>query len=148
MAARPVSPAPLPPQPTTFVGREAEVAALARLLAEPDCRLVTIVGPGGIGKTRLALQVATGAAPAFADGVAFVPLQDVPTTDLLVAAMAVALGHPLSGRHEPRAQLLRYLGDKELLLLLDNFEHLLDAAELLGEVLATAPGVKLLVTSR
>src|SRR5438067_2160253 len=77
MAARPVSLFPLPPQPTTFVGRAAEVAALTRLLAEPDCRLVTIVGPGGIGKTRLALEVAASAAPAF-DGVAFAPLQGVP----------------------------------------------------------------------
>ena len=148
MVARPVSPVPLPPQPTTFVGREAEVAALTRLLAEPDCRLVTIVGPGGSGKTRLALAVAARAAPAFADGVAFAPLQDVPATDGLIAALAVALGYPLSGRDDPRAQLLNYLREKELLLLLDNFEHLLEGVELLGEVLATAPGVKLLVTSR
>src|SRR3712207_5633490 len=88
MAARPVSPAPLPPQPTTFVGREAEVAALAQLLAEPDCRLVTIVGPGGSGKTRLALTAAARAAPAFADGVAFVPLQPVDSAEALPPAIA------------------------------------------------------------
>ncbi len=111
MVARPVSPAPLPPQPTTFVGREVEVAALAQLLAEPDCRLVTILGPGGSGKTRLALEVAAGAAPGFADGVAFAPLQPVDSPALLPAAIAVAVGCTLSGRDDHRAKLLRYLGD-------------------------------------
>ncbi len=148
MAARPALPAPLPPQPTTFVGREAELAELARLLAASACRLVTVSGPGGSGKTRLALEAAARAGGAFADGVAFAPLETLPAADLLPAAIAQAIGGPRSGPSEPRARLLAALRRKRLLLLLDNLEHLLPGVDLLAEILAAAPGVVVLATSR
>ena len=140
--------ASLPPQPTTFIGRAAELAELARLLADPACRLVTIVGPGGIGKTRLALAAAARAGAAFADGTAFASLQAVPASDGLAPAMAGAVGCPHSGPGELRDRLRGFLRDKQLLLVLDNVEHLLDGAGLASDILAAAPGVRFLVTSR
>ncbi len=139
--------APLPIALTPFVGREAELAELARLLTDPASRLITLIGPGGIGKTRLALQAAERQA-SFAHGVAFVALAPVGSIELIAPAIAQALGLAFSGAADPKAQLLRYLRDKELLLLLDNFEHLLDGVDLLTDILSQAPGVKLLVTSR
>ncbi|MDP9381322.1 MAG: tetratricopeptide repeat protein [Chloroflexota bacterium] len=138
----------LPPQPTPFVGREAEVAELASMLADPAFRLLTLVGPGGIGKTRLAIEVVSRASDSVLDNVRFVDLQPVLSPEFLVSAIADALGYPLTGHGEPRRQILTYLRDKELLLLLDNFEHLLDGANLLPDILAAAPGVRLLTTSR
>lgn len=135
------------PQPTTpFVGRQHELAEIARLLDDPDCRLLTLVGPGGIGKTRLALEVVRPLA--FADGIRFVDLQPISTSELLITTIANALGILLSGAQAPHEQLLNYLGDRDLLLLLDNFEHLWDSVDLLADILNSAPGVKLLVTSR
>jgi predicted ATPase/DNA-binding CsgD family transcriptional regulator len=124
------------------------LAELIVLLTAPDCRLVTIIGPGGIGKTRLALEAATAVWERFADGVAFVPLQAVSDAGSLPSALAVALGYPLTGREDAREQVARYLRPAHLLLVLDNLEHLLGAAIWLGELLATAPGLRLLVTSR
>ncbi len=142
----------LPQQLTPFIGRQEELAELTRLLADPSCRLLTLLGPGGVGKTRLAIQSAGQIAADFADGVHFVPLQSVETIDFLIAAITDAVHLPLSGPEAPRRQLLNYLRDKELLLLLDNFEQLLSPAaagpELITEILETAPAVKLLVTSR
>jgi tetratricopeptide (TPR) repeat protein len=137
----------LPAETTPFVGRQAELAQIAERLAEPGCRLLTLFGPGGIGKTRLALQAARQAANTFTDGVCLVSLEAVETADHLPTAIATALKIPLSGRREPRAQLLAYLLERELLLVLDNFEHLLPETELLTEILEHAAGVKLLVTS-
>ena len=125
---RSAPPAPyhnLPPQPTPFVGREEELAAIAQRLANPSCRLLTIVGPGGIGKTRLAIQAATEAAATFLNGVCFVPLTSVISADFLVPAIAQALGFSFHGSQDPKAQLLSYLHDREMLLVLDGFEHLL-----------------------
>jgi predicted ATPase/DNA-binding CsgD family transcriptional regulator len=138
----------VPPQPTPFVGREAELTDLTLMLAGSDCRLLTLVGPGGIGKTRLAIEGVSRASDNFPDGVTFVDLQTVLSPEFLASAIADALGYPLTGHGEPRAQILTYLRDKELLLLLDNFEHLLDGGDLLPDILAAAPGVRLLVTSR
>jgi len=140
----------LPPQLTPFIGRTTEVGEISERLADPACRLLTLVGSGGIGKTRLSIQVAAQMADTFAQGVYFVPLQAVQSANFLLTAIADALDIPLSGQPEPVAQLLRYLSDKDLLLVLDNFEQLLpeDGATLLAQILESTRAVKLLVTSR
>jgi|SRR5579859_468847 len=138
----------LPPQPTPFVGRETELAALDELLANPACRLITLAGPGGIGKTRLAIQAAAEQSVAFTQGAVFVPLAPLSSANLIAPAIAAALGLSLFGKEPPAAQLLRYLRDQEILLILDNFEHLLDGAALLLAILQQTAGVTLLITSR
>jgi predicted ATPase/DNA-binding CsgD family transcriptional regulator len=137
----------LPGQSTTLIGRETEVAEIRAQLADPACRLLTLLGPGGIGKTRLALEVAAQM-EGFADGIYFVPLQPVASVEQLVPAIAAVTGLPLAGKAPLLTQLLHNLSQKQMLLILDNFEHLLPAASLLVEVLREAPAVKLLVTSR
>lgn len=138
----------LPAQLTSFIGREAELCAVAELLANPACRLLTLVGAGGIGKTRLAIEVAFRVAQHFADGVCFIPLQAVPSPDLLTPAIVDALAIPRSGQADLLSHVLTYLHDKHLLLVLDNVEHLLDAIGVLTAILQAAPAVTLLVTSR
>ena len=140
----------LPPQPTPFIGRGNEIAEIAQVLADPACRLLTLVGPGGIGKTRLVLEVAAAHLGEFANGIYFVPLQPVHSTEFLFSAIADAVKLPLSGREEPNVQLLNYLRDKEMLLVLDNIEQLLleEGVELLIDSLQAASKIKLLVTSR
>jgi predicted ATPase/DNA-binding SARP family transcriptional activator len=144
----------LPAQRTSFVGREAEISNIVQWLQDPACRLLTLAGPGGIGKTRLAIQVAqhfadnmTKAAE-FTDGVFFVPLDTLSSVNSLVSAIAKVLNFPFYTSLDLKEQLVNFLHPKNLLLLLDNFEHLLDGAELISGLLATAPGVKALVTSR
>jgi predicted ATPase/class 3 adenylate cyclase len=147
----------LPPQPTPFLGREEELAEIQKLLERPSCRLLTLVGPGGIGKTRLALQAAAEVIEAFPHGVYFVPLAPLSPEDFLVttigeflltSAVAEALGFTFYGKEDPKAQLLNYLREKELLLLLDGFEHLLPGTVLITDILNGAPKVKALATSR
>jgi predicted ATPase/DNA-binding SARP family transcriptional activator len=138
----------LPAELTPLVGRKRSVADVLRRLGAPTCRLLTLVGPGGIGKTRLAIRVAEQARNAFADGVAFVSLQAIESGELIVPAVADALGLQLAGSEAPLTQLLTTLRRKTLLLVLDNFEQLLDEAERLSEWLAAAPELKVLVTSR
>ena len=138
----------LPSQPTPFIGREDELVALGDLLENPSCRLITIGGLGGIGKTRLALEVAGQKADVFLDGIHFVPLTALTSVQTLAPAMAGVLGVSFGGRTDLESQLLNYLRPRELLLILDNFEHLLEGASLLADMLAHAPGLKLLVTSR
>jgi predicted ATPase len=136
----------LPRQSTPFIGRAAEVDEIARLLDDPACQLLTLVGPGGIGKTRLALEVARSLS--FTDGIYFVDLQLVGTGVVLITAIANALSILLSGPQDPREQILNILSTRETLLLLDNFEQLLDNVDLLADIITSAPDLKLLVTSR
>jgi predicted ATPase/DNA-binding SARP family transcriptional activator/uncharacterized protein HemY len=133
---------------TPFVGRKNELAEISRTLASPDCRLLTLVGLGGMGKTRLALQYAHQNQDTYLDGVAFVPLAALDDSSRVVTALAQALDLAIGATPDPRQQLFDYLGDKETLLVLDNFEHLLEAATLVSDLLNQAPMVKLLVTSR
>ncbi|MBN1889861.1 MAG: tetratricopeptide repeat protein [Thermoflexales bacterium] len=139
----------LPPQVTPFVGREVERRQVGRRLVDPDHRLLTLVGPGGIGKTRLAIQVAYENRLAFLHGVCFVSLAPLPSAQFLVSAIAGALQLRFQGQAEPKEQLLDALRERDMLLLLDNFEHLIeDGTGLLVDVLQSAPAVKFLVTSR
>ncbi len=134
--------------PTPFVGREEERAEIARRLNDSTCRLLTLTGAGGIGKSRLALQVGADLLEQFRDGVYFVPLASVSESDLIVSAMANALKISFYGREEPRVQLRNYLRSKQMLLIADNFEHLLVGATLLTDLLQSAPEMKILVTAR
>jgi predicted ATPase/DNA-binding CsgD family transcriptional regulator len=129
-----------------FIGREHETDALLRLLQNSDCRLLTLVGPGGMGKTRLALHVAALAEALFDDGYRWIDLQPVSSDDLLIQAVGDTVGLVVSG--DPLAQLANYLKNRHMLLVLDNFEHLLNGALMLSPLLAAAPAVKMLVTSR
>ena len=138
----------LPAQATSFVGRQEELGEIAGLLADPRCRLLVLVGPGGIGKTRLAIEAAAALLGDFADGVYFVPLQSVAAPEFIGPAVAQAIGFSFYGSDDPREQLFDYLRDRRMLLVVDNVEHLLPGGELLAELLARAPHVKLLVTSR
>ncbi|MEP7291529.1 MAG: LuxR C-terminal-related transcriptional regulator, partial [Chloroflexota bacterium] len=142
----------LPIQSTAFIGRGQELADIRTSFANPNCRVLTLLGPGGIGKTRLALEAAgqfvTESSRLFADGFCFVPLHAVSTSDLIVSALAEAVRFQFFSSAEPKQQLLQYLHDKSCFLILDNFEHLLDGAPIVSEVLAAAPGIRLLVTSR
>ncbi len=146
--AEAVRPVPLPIALTPFIGREAELAQIANRLADPHCRLLTLIGPGGSGKTRLAIEVARGMTTDFLHGAYFVSLAVAHTPDDLIAVLGEALGVSFVARPDPRTQLINWLHDKELLLVLDNFEQLLEAASHLVALLQAAPDLKVLVTSR
>ena len=138
----------LPAPPTPLVGREREVASLVDLLRQDEVRLLTLTGPGGVGKTRLALQVATNLVDAFSDGIWFVDLAPFTNPDLVVSAIAQAFPFRETGTDPLLAQLAVFLRDKHLLLVLDNFEQVVDAAPLVADLLSVCPGLKVLVTSR
>ena len=138
----------LPTALTPFIGREKELAAIDKLLADSNCRLLTLVGPGGVGKSRIALRTAENQIAAYRHGVFYVPLAGVEVAKAVPSAITNALGLKLLG--DVRSQLVQYLRDtqREMLLVLDNFEQLLEAADLLIEILQHTQRLKLLVTSR
>jgi len=138
----------LPAQLTPLIGRAREIQTVCSLLQHPEVRLVTLTGPGGVGKTRLGLQVATELVDDFADGVCFVSLAPISDPDLVASTLAQALGLKEIG-DQPLLDLLKAsLQDKRLLLLLDNFEQVLGAVPWLADLLANCPSLKILVTSR
>lgn len=144
----------LPAQLTRFVGREAELDQIAVHLNDPDYRLLTLSGPGGVGKTRLALAAAEQMVAHFPEGAWFVPLIDVQEEpkeglrDRLAMAVASAMGIPFSGRDDPETELFRNLQAREALLILDSFEHLTSGVDFVLEMLKQAPRIVVLVTSR
>ncbi|MFN8467235.1 MAG: LuxR C-terminal-related transcriptional regulator [Caldilineaceae bacterium] len=138
----------LPALTTMLVGRDEELAELAQLLSDPATRLVTILSAGGMGKTSLAIAAAAQQIEQFPDGVCWVPLAPLTEAKDLVLAIAAALGLQLQGGGTPEQQVSDCLRAKHLLLVLDNFEHLLAGAPLVGELLSTAPQLAILVTSR
>jgi predicted ATPase/class 3 adenylate cyclase len=143
--ARPTN---LPIQPTPFLGRARQVDQLVALLRQAEVRLVTLTGPGGVGKTRLALQAAADVVDSFPDGAWFVDLAPLAEPARVPSAITSVLRVREEGGRPLHAALADYLRDKHLLLVLDNLEHLLDAAPAVGELLAGAPGLTVLVTSR
>jgi DNA-binding SARP family transcriptional activator/predicted ATPase len=152
-------PTNLPSQPTNFVGREGELDTLYELIINRGTRLVTLVGPGGIGKTRLALEFVErqleskilktpgsgGPSNPFPDGIYFVSLESLRSSELILPAIAEAMSYRLD---RGEIQLMDYLSSKRSLLVIDNFEHLLDGAEILSRILRSASEVYILVTSR
>jgi len=157
----PPSPINLPFQTTPFIGREAELAALGKMLAEPQCRLLTITGLGGIGKTRLAIELASNQQALFPGGVYYVSLVSLNSPEFIIPAIAEVLKLSFSGAGNPQEQLLKHLAvqaRQALLLVLDNLEHLLvtssiqdendETALLLTKLLVSLPNLKILATSR
>lgn len=138
----------LPFQLTSFVDRESELDWFARCFSNPTCRLLSLVGMPGVGKTRLAIEASTRYRDNFPDGVWLVSLDATHNPALMVPSIAQSIGLPLSGTDDPRLQLFRYLRPQKTLLILDNFEHLVSETDLLIEMLQHAPGVKLLITTR
>ncbi|MGO9976489.1 MAG: ATP-binding protein [Solirubrobacteraceae bacterium] len=138
----------LPRALTRLVGRQPELAALAGLMEDPDVQVLTLTGPGGVGKTRLLLELARRHELDYRDGAVLVRLERVTDPALVAAEIAAALAHR-AGTDEPSADgLTSYLRERELLIAVDNFEHLLPAAVLVAELLAQAPGIRVLVSSR
>ena len=140
----------LPSQPLSIIGRDRELGEIAALLIEPTCRLVTLVGSGGTGKTRLALAAANQQLQQarFADGVVLVDLAGTVAPDFLPAAIGGALDISFWGPEEPLVQVVSYLQDKQMLLVVDNLEHLLVGSSCFTDLLSAAPGLKILATSR
>ena len=146
--SRPAQDSRLPVPATTLVGRDRELEEIADLLAHRDCRLLTLIGPGGGGKTRLAIQVATDQERQLPGSACFVSLASVSDAGGIVPAIAAELGVTLLGDGEPERQLLDWLRDRSLFLVLDNAEHLVNDLRLVASMLAASPGLTVLATSR
>ncbi len=138
----------LPRSLIPLIGRENELSILTRYLTDADQRLITIHGPGGVGKTHLAIEVAWQHLSTFRDGVFVVSLEPLDSSLFLLSAIAEALGFQFSGQGKRKDQLLAYLNNKQMLLVMDGFEHLLDNTTLIGDLLAASPELKIVVTSR
>ena len=138
----------LPIQPTAFIGRGREVAQVVERLHRPEVRLFVLTGPGGIGKTRLGLEVAANVIDRFADGISFVSLESITKADMVIGRIARHFGIQ-DGGQKPVSKLLKnYINGKQILLFLDNFEHVMEAAPSIADLLATEATLKILVTSR
>jgi predicted ATPase/class 3 adenylate cyclase len=148
LRARRLGSSAVPTSMTSLVGREVELSEVERLLNSPEIRLVTLTGPGGIGKTRMAMAVARSVTDRFADGVGWVALDGVTEPERVPAAIAASLGLIDSGSQPVVDTVAEYLTDKDMLIVLDNFEHVLAAAAVVRGLLERAPGTKVLVTSR
>jgi len=152
----PLEPAPpqktisdnLPVPPTPLVGREHEIKVITRQLGDSACRMLTLTGPGGIGKTRLAIASGRQLETHFKDGVYFISLAGVGMTESIIPAIAETLGLSFSGPAEPITQLTTFLHTKDVLLIIDNMEHLVEGAGPLGEILQNTGQAKMLITSR
>jgi predicted ATPase/DNA-binding CsgD family transcriptional regulator len=144
--ANPVASLPVPL--TTFVGRTRELADLESLIVQPDVRLVTVTGPGGVGKTRLAIELADAVFGQFRDGVVYVALAPIGQAELLIPTIASAFGIESPGTDYDVDRLSRLIGDRQVLLVLDNFEHLVVAAGQIPHLLTKCPGLTIVVTSQ
>ncbi len=147
-ADRPHPSPQLPVYLTPFIGRESEIARALELLERDDVRLLTLTGPGGIGKTRLALRLASALAPRFSSGVCFVPLSAVTHPDMVLPTIARSIDVPDTGTRPLPDVLKTSLRDRRLLLILDNFEQVIDAAAQVTDLMAHCPGLNVIVTSR
>jgi predicted ATPase/DNA-binding CsgD family transcriptional regulator len=137
-----------PSQSMQFIGRESEIEEFTSLLKDGNCRLLALVGPGGIGKSRLSIEVASQVVNDFADNVYFIELAPLSLAENIITTIATVVRFHISGDGTPREQLLNYLGDQEMLLVMDNFEHLLDGVDIVADILSGCENVKILVTSR
>ncbi len=140
----------LPTPPSPLVGRDTELEIIRTNLADPHCRLLSLLGLGGTGKTRLVIEAATEAQASgvFTGGVHFVPLDPLEDADLIVPAIARVLGLDLQPQEPGLVQVQRHLAESDVLLVLDNYEHVMEGAELPSELLQACPGLRILVTSR
>jgi predicted ATPase len=142
-----LSPAPaaagkLPVSVTPLIGRQRDLDAVIRLFQDPSIRLITILGAGGMGKTRIAIELAGMLKAQFQDGAFFVPLAQLSTIDELLPALAGALGFQIPPGGDPQQVILDHLEARQVLLVLDNFEHLLGAAVLVHDLLVCGPQVR------
>lgn len=137
-----------PKAATSFIGREVELAEIANRLADPDCRLLTLVGPGGTGKTRMAMRAAEELAGEFGAGVLFLQLEALPSGDMIPWRLAEGLDLTLHSNEDPTTRLAKAIGEDDLLLVLDNLEHLLDGVSVLSVLLGACPNLTVLATSR
>jgi predicted ATPase len=143
-----VVPINLPAEPTRFIGREHEIKAALSLLQRSDTRLLTLSGPGGIGKTRLGLRVAAESLDMYADGTFYVELAPIASPDLVMPTVAKIVGVPETANRPITASLKEHLKEKQVLLVLDNFEHVIAASGYIADLLSACPSVKALATSR